>query len=130
MKKVSTKTIVPGGVNEYIAQCPKEVKAQLIDIRSAIKSVAPSSIETVSYFQIPGYSYPGYSYNGMFAWFSYKEPVVRLHVIPPAIALHKKELSAYATTSAIVSFPVDKKLPISLIKKLVKASIKIMKTKG
>jgi uncharacterized protein YdhG (YjbR/CyaY superfamily) len=42
---------------------------------------------------------------------------------------HKKELAGYTTTKAIVSFPVDKKIPMPLVKKLVKASLKIMKDK-
>jgi uncharacterized protein YdhG (YjbR/CyaY superfamily) len=40
---------------------------------------------------------------------------------------HKKELAGYATTKAIVSLPVDKEVPIALVKKLVKASLKAMK---
>lgn len=63
----------------------------------------PGSIENVSYFKMPGYSYEGYDYNGMFAWFSFKKPDVRLHVRPPAIQRQpKKDLAAYATTKALV----------------------------
>ena len=91
--------------------------------------MAPESIETVSYFQMPGYSYKGYDYNGMFAWFSLKKPNVRLHVRPPVIQDHKKELANYATTKAIVSFPATQKIPTTLVKKLVRASIKAMKSK-
>ncbi len=119
--------IVPGGVDEYIAECPKEVQAKLRDVRVAIQSAAPGATETVSYFQIPGYLYEGYNYNGMFAWFSFKAPYVRLHVRPPVLEEHKEEISAYKTTKAIISFPADEPMPKSLVKKLVKASIKTMK---
>jgi uncharacterized protein YdhG (YjbR/CyaY superfamily) len=121
--------IKPGGVDEYITACPKEAQAKLKDIRAAIRSVAPGSIETVSYFQMPGYSYEGYDYNGMFVWFSFKKPYVRLHLRPPVIQNHKKALTAYAMTKSIVSFPVDDELPIALIKKLVSESIRVMKDK-
>jgi len=90
----------------------------------------PGSTETVSYFQIPGYSYEGYDYHGMFAWFSFKKPDVRLHLRPPVIEGHKRELAGYATTKAIVSFPAEKEVPIALVKKLVKASLKTMKDKS
>ena len=63
----------------------------------------------------------------MFAWFSFKSPYVRLHVRPPVLEDHKKNLGDYATTKAIISFPVDKAIPKALVKKLVKASIKVMK---
>lgn len=123
-------SVVPGGVDEYISKCPKKVQGKLKKVRAAIKKVAPGSVETVSYFQMPGYSYEGYEYNGMVAWFSFKEPAIRLHVRPPVIQDHKRELAAYATTKAIVSFPADKEVPIALVKKLVKASLKVMKNKS
>jgi len=117
-------------VDEYIAECPKEAQNTLSKIRTAIREVAPNATERTDYFQIPGYSYEGYDYNGMFAWFSFKKPYIRLHVRPPVIQEHKKELVGYATTKAIVNFPEDKEIPMELIKKLVKASITVMKNKA
>lgn len=119
--------IVPGGVDEYIAGCPEGVRAKLKDIRAAIEEAAPDSTETVSYFQMPGYFYEGYDYNGMFAWFSFKAPYIRLHVRPPALEDNRRGTGKYATTKAIISFPADGAIPKALVKKLVKASIKIMK---
>jgi uncharacterized protein YdhG (YjbR/CyaY superfamily) len=130
LAKTKSVSIEPRGVDEYIAKCPKEVQGRLNKIRAAIREVAPGSVETVSYFQIPGYSYEGYDYNGMFVWFSFKKPDVRLHVRPPVLQDHNKELAGYATTKAIVSFPADKEIPIALVKKLVKASLKVMKDKS
>ena len=114
-------------VNTYIANAPKEVQSKLQEVRTAIWEVAPGAAERIDYFQIPGYSYECYDYNGMFVWFSFKKPYVRLHVRPPVIQEHKKELAGYTATKAIVSFPVDKKITLALVKKLVKASIKTMK---
>lgn len=76
---------------------------------------------------MPGYFYEGYDYNGMFAWFSFKTPYVRLHVRPPVIDDNGKDLKDYATTKSIISFPVDRAIPKTLVEKLVKASIKTMK---
>lgn len=123
------KVIVPGGVDEYINQYPEEVQGRLNEIRVSIQSAAPGSIETVSYFEMPGYLYEGYDYNGMFAWFSFKTPSVRLHVRPPVLEDHGKDLGGYRTTKSIISFPMDKAIPTALVKKLVKASIKVMKQK-
>lgn len=128
MKKSDKKKVVkPGGVDEYIASCPEDLKDKLEEVRSAIRDIAPGSNETVSYFQIPGYSYDGYDYNGMFVWFSYKKPYIRLHVRPPVINNHAEELMGYVTTTSIVSFPMGGKIPVALIKKLVKASLGVMK---
>lgn len=126
MKKV----IVPGGVDEYIAKCPKDVQAKLRKIRTAIRQVAPDAVETVSYFKFPGYSYPGdYDYSGMFAWFSYKKPYIRLHVRPPVVAQHKSQLKGCATSVGAVGFPEDKEIPAALVKKMVRASLDVMKAK-
>jgi len=65
----------------------------------------------------------------MFAWFSFKKPNVRLHVRPQVIEGYKEELADYTTTKAVVSFPANKKIPTKIVKKLVKASIKVMKEK-
>ena len=129
MKKDDTKTIQPGGVEEYIILQPNDAQAKLQEIRSVITTTAPGAIETVSYFGLPGYSYPGYDYNGMFVWFSFKKPFLRLHVRPPVIKDHAAELTAYTKTASIISFPVNEPLPSELVKRLVLASLVVMKTK-
>ncbi len=116
-------------VDAYIASAPEEAQSKLREVRAAILEVAPDATERTDYFQMPGYSYEGYDYNGLFAWFSFKKPYVRLHIRPPVIQDHKNELVGYSTTKAIVSFPVDKKIPKELVMKLVKESIKVMKNK-
>jgi len=120
---------VTGGVDAYIASCPKEAQDNLAKMRGAIQAVAPGAAERTDYFEMPGYSYPGFDYDGMFAWFSFKKPYVRLHVRPPVIEEHSKELAGYLTTKAIVSFPMDQRAPVTLVKKLVKASLKTMRDK-
>ncbi|MEP7103907.1 MAG: DUF1801 domain-containing protein [Candidatus Dojkabacteria bacterium] len=130
-KKINKKKdiIVPGGVDQYIDNQPVEVQEKLNIIRSTIREVAPGSIETVSYFQIPGYSYEGYDYNGMFTWFSFSSPNIRLHVRPPVLQNFSDEIKDYTKTKAILSFPLNEEIPVSLVKKLVKASIQEMKGK-
>lgn len=130
MKHSSKKIVVPGGVDEYIAACPKEAQANLEVVRAAIRAAAPDATETVSYFQFPGYYYEGYDYNGMFVWFSYKRPFVRLHLRPPVIDDHRQALKDYSTTKSIVSFPQDAEMSTALIKDLVTASLNVMKGKA
>jgi uncharacterized protein YdhG (YjbR/CyaY superfamily) len=117
-------------VDKYIAKCPKEARGDLANIRIAIRAAAPGATERTDYFQMPGYSYPGFDYDGMFAWFSFKEPYIRLHVRPPVIQNHRKETAGYPTTKAIVSFRPGKPIPIMLVKKLVKGSVKVMREKS
>ena len=129
-RKVSLKHTEANGVDKYIANAPKDVQTKLNEIRATIRKAAPGATERTDYFQFPGYSYEGYDYNGMFVWFSFKKPYIRVHLRPPVIQDHKKELAGCATTKAIVSFPADRAISMALVKKLVKASIKVMKDKS
>ncbi len=124
------RTLEPGGVDEYIAGCPKESRTALKTIRASIRSVAPDALETLSYFDMPGYSYEGYAYNGMFVWFSFQAPHVRLHVRPAALELYSKDVKRFVTSKAVISFLFDKPIPSGLVKKLVRASLRDMKKKG
>jgi uncharacterized protein YdhG (YjbR/CyaY superfamily) len=130
-RKVSLKRSGASGVDEYIANAPKQVQDKLREIRATIRKAAPGATERTDYFEMPGYSYEGegYDYDGMFAWFSFRKPYIRLHLRPPVIQSHKKELAGCATTKAIVSFPPDRAISIALVKKLVQASLKVMKDK-
>ncbi|MGA2875119.1 MAG: DUF1801 domain-containing protein [Nitrososphaerales archaeon] len=125
-----SRTAESSTVDEYIAKCPKDVQAKLKEIRSAMREAAPGATETTSYFEMPGYSYPGYDYNGMFAWFGLQKSHIGLYLRPPTIQNHSKELVSYATTKAVVRLPLDKKIPVTLVKRLVKASVIIMKDKS
>ena len=73
------KNIQPGGVDEYIVNCPSDAQPNLKRIRSIIQELAPGSIETGSYFQMPGYAYEGYEYSCKLVLYSDTSPIVSLH---------------------------------------------------
>lgn len=129
MSSSSKNVIIPGGVDEYIAEQPEEIQAKLKAIRSAIRGVAPDAVETVSYFKFPGYGYEGrgYDYNGMFAWFSYKKPYIRLHVRPPVAKDHADKLEGCKISTGAIGFPQEREVSPVLIKKLVRESLAVMK---
>lgn len=129
-KKGKAESAPANHVDKYIAKTPKAVQGKLREIRAAIRDAAPGATERTDYFEWPGYSYEGYDYDGMFVWFSFKEPYVRLHVRPPVIQNHKKDLAGLYTTKAVVGFPADRALSKALVKRLVKASIKVMRDKA
>lgn len=108
----------PKDVDAYIASTPKEVQSKLRELRAAIKEAAPTARERI------GYGMPYYDYKGRLAWFGLAKAHIGLYIRPPVIEEHKSELEGYETTKSTVRFPLDKKLPIALIKKLVKARMK------
>ncbi len=105
-------------VDNYIAKAPKELKAKLKEMRKAIRSAVPSAEESISYRM------PYYSYRGRLAWFAAMRGYVGLYLRPPIIAEHARELKGYVTTKSAIHFPADEKLPIPLIKRLVREAAK------
>ncbi len=104
-------------VDEYIANAPKEVQEKLKQLRKAIKSVASDANEKISY------GMPYYDYKGRLVYFAFAKKHIGLYIPPPIIEQHKNELKDYVTAKSTVQFPLDKNLPIALIKKLVKARV-------
>jgi uncharacterized protein YdhG (YjbR/CyaY superfamily) len=118
MEESKSKTMSAKDVEAYIARAPRGVHGKLKELRSAIKQVAPGANESISYRM------PHYSYKGRLAWFALMKNHIGLYLRPPVIAEHKGELTAYKTTKSAIHFALDKKLPIPLIKKLVRARMK------
>lgn len=105
-------------VDEYIRNAPKDLQSKLKELRAVIKKMAPYANEKLSY------GMPYYGYKGRLAYFAYAKNHIGLYITPPVLEEHKKELEGYETATATVRFPLDEKLPIALIKKLVKARVK------
>jgi uncharacterized protein YdhG (YjbR/CyaY superfamily) len=101
----------------YILAAPKNTQEKLRAVRAAITQVAPSAVESISY-GMPGYD------KGRVGWFALRKDFIGLYLRPPIIAEHARELAGYKTTKSAVHLPLDKKIPVSLIKKLIKARIK------
>ncbi len=110
-------------VDEYIALASKEVQGKLKEIRAAIKATAPQAHEKISY------GMPYYHYKGRLVYFAYAKHHIGLYALPGNIKEHKDELKKYLAAKATLHFALDEKLPIPLIKKLVKAQMKINESK-
>lgn len=66
---------------------------------------------------------PYYGYKGHLVYFAYHKKHIGIYISPPVVEEHKKELENYVTSKSAVQFPLDQKLPVALIKKLVKARV-------
>lgn len=105
-------------VDEYISAADPKAKKALKDIRNTIKSAAPKAEEVISY-QIPGYKY-----HGMLAFFAAWKDHISFYPAPWGAEALKKEMSAYKGSKGTIKFPLDKPMPLTLIKKMVKYRIK------
>lgn len=106
-------------VDAYISAAPKEVQEKLRVVRTAIMQVAPDAKESISY------GIPFYSYKGRLAWFGLHKEHIGLYLRPPVVEEHKRELEGYVTTKSAVHLPLERKIPVKLVKRLVRARLEI-----
>src|SRR5690242_12196053 len=106
-------------VDTYIASAPIDVQPLLKEIRKIIKESVPEAQEKMSY------GMPYYGYKGKLVYFAFAKNHIGLYIPPPVIQDFEKELVDYQTAIATVRFPLDKKLPRALVKKLIKARVSI-----
>ncbi|MCX6557610.1 MAG: DUF1801 domain-containing protein [Candidatus Aminicenantes bacterium] len=101
-------------VDAYIKTFSEDVQQILRGLRAAIKAVAPDAGETISY------GIPTFTLNGNLVHFAAYKNHIGFYPTSSGIDAFKKELSAYKTSRGTVQFPIDKPLPLALIKKIVK----------
>ncbi len=87
-------------------------------MRAAIRSaVPPEATEAISY------KFPAFQYNGPLLWYAAFSDHCSLFPTAAIIAAFKKELKGYTTSKGTIHFPLDNPLPITLLRKLVKARV-------
>jgi len=105
-------------MDEYIATFPKNVQDILEKLRRVIKESAPKAEETINY------GIPTFKLNGNLVHFAAFKNHIGFYPTPSAIVAFKKGLSPYKQAKGSVQFPLDKPIPFSIVKKIVKYRVK------
>jgi uncharacterized protein YdhG (YjbR/CyaY superfamily) len=109
---------VPRNVDEYFAGVPEPARSTLHQMRAAIRSaVPPEATEAISY------RIPAFEYNGPLVWYAAFSDHCSLFPTAAVLVAFRKELKGYTTSKGTIHFPLDKPLPTTLLKKLVKARV-------
>ena len=108
----------PKTIEEYIEAAPKEVQEKLLQLHKTIRKAAPGASEALKW------SMPAYSYQKILVTFAVFKHHIGFYPMPSAIKAFAKYLSNYKTATGSVQFPLDQKLPVSLISKMVKFRVK------
>jgi uncharacterized protein YdhG (YjbR/CyaY superfamily) len=106
-------------VDDYISSAPKSTQPRLAELRKAILDVAPDAKEGISY------KIPFYSYKGRLAWFGYFPSHIGLYIRPPVVAQFGKELAGYRTTKSAVHLPLNQRVPVRLVQRLIRARMRL-----
>ncbi len=115
----------PKDVEEYLARVPDPARSTLQKLRAAVLAVVPrEATEAISY------GIPAIKYKGTLVWFAAFSRHCSLFPTAEIIEAFQEELKGYTVSKGTIQFPLDRPLPVALIKKIVKARLaKVQKTK-
>jgi uncharacterized protein YdhG (YjbR/CyaY superfamily) len=111
-------------MDEYIKKFPEQVQKKLEAIRQLVRKIAPEAKEKISY-QIPTFYL-----NGNLVHFAAFKSHIGFYPTPSGIDEFQKDLSKYKNGRGSVQFPIDKELPMELIRRMVEFRIEKNRKKG
>jgi uncharacterized protein YdhG (YjbR/CyaY superfamily) len=101
-------------IDEYIATFPEDTQKILEQIRATIKAAAPDAREKISY------QMPTFDLEGNLIHFAAFKNHIGLYPTPSGTEEFKKDLSIYKVAKGSIRLPLDKPMPLDLIKQIVK----------
>jgi uncharacterized protein YdhG (YjbR/CyaY superfamily) len=114
----SKKSIAPATVQGYTRRIPASSRKSFAELRAAILAAVPAdAVETISY------RIPAIRRGKVLVWFAAFADHCSLFPTASVVAAFKDQLKNYSTSKGTVHFPLDKRIPAALVKKLVKARV-------
>jgi uncharacterized protein YdhG (YjbR/CyaY superfamily) len=113
-------------VASYIAALPPDARKAMKQVRAAIRAAAPRAEEAFSY-RIPAFRMDGKA----LVWYAAFKNHYSVYPIGAAITRSlAKDVEEYETSKGTIRFPLSERVPVSLVKKLVKARIAQVRQRG
>lgn len=106
-------------VDEYISQFPPEIGEKLKAIRAAVLDAAPGATEKISY------GMPAYSLKDMLVYFAAFKNHIGFFPEANGVAAFLPKLEGYKTSKGTIRFPLDKPLPLDLVREVVRFKVNI-----
>ena len=101
-------------VSLYIATFPKATQLLLKELRNCITSTIPKATEVISY------GMPAYKQHGVLVYFAAYKNHIGFYPTANGIKQFESEFGKYKFSKGAIQFPLDEKLPLNLIIKMVK----------
>ncbi|MCX6305381.1 MAG: DUF1801 domain-containing protein [Bacteroidetes bacterium] len=100
-------------IDEYHETFPEDIRVILQHLRQAIRQAAPQAVEVISY------NMPAFRFNRVLVYYAVHKEHIGFYPTASPIIVFKDELSKYTTSKGAIQFPLDKPLPVELIKEIV-----------
>jgi uncharacterized protein YdhG (YjbR/CyaY superfamily) len=102
----------PKDITEYIDAAPKEAQKKLWEMHACIRKAAPGATEGLKW------GMPAFSYQRILVTFAPHKTHIGFYPTPSAVSAFAKELSKFVTAKGSIQFPLEKPLPLPLIRKI------------
>jgi uncharacterized protein YdhG (YjbR/CyaY superfamily) len=112
MKSMTSKNTRPKNITEYIKAAPKGAQKKLREMLACIRGSAPGATESLKW------GMPAFSYKRILVTFAGFQHHIGFYPTPSAVKAFAKDLSKFTTADASIQFPLEKPLPLALIRKI------------
>jgi len=109
----------PQTVDEYLARVPEPALSTLKKMRTTIRSVVPAGTTEVLSYGIPTFRYK----RGLVAFAAFKDHCSFFPLGSSVLDAFAKDLAKFRVSKGTLHFPLDKPLPASLVRKIVRARV-------
>jgi uncharacterized protein YdhG (YjbR/CyaY superfamily) len=107
-------------VDAYMASLEGPAREALLRMRALVRSVAPDAEERISY------GMPAFYRNGPLVFYAAFKDHIGFYPLPDGVETFAPELAEYERTKGSIHFPLGKKLPAGLVKRIVKYRLKAL----
>ena len=107
---MTSKREPPKSITEYINAAPKEAQKKLREMRACIRGAAPGAKESLKW------GMPAFSYRRILVTFRAFKHHIGFYPAPSAVRAFAKDLEGFVTADASIQFPLEKPLPLPLIR--------------
>ncbi len=109
-------------IDEYLMNFTGETLKKLKAIRAIVKEIAPEAEEKISY------GIPTFALHGNLVHFAGYENHIGFYPGSAPIEKFANDLKEYKTSKGTVQFPLDKPLPLELIRRMIEVNLERKKT--
>jgi len=103
---------LPKTIDEYIDAAPKEARKKLREMRACVRKAAPGAKESIKWRM------PAFSYRRILVMFAAFKRHIGFYPTRSAMSAFAKELAKFTAGRGSIQFPLQKPLPLALIRKI------------